>query len=405
LTYDRWYRRAAILLWPERRQFEVLCDDDGRRLIPMLVEMIAQWRRSGAEGSAPLKAQCGALAAAILTTWPAVPRPWHVRSFDRNRKEPEDVLPLLAALEDPELVGKYLGEVMVRDQTIEPSPALTSIGQEYGWATFRPALLALVRSTTARTLERDVRLLERVCTVSPGQAGWSELCAELAETLVTHLATIDRQSPRPSSGRSDLDRASVLAGLVRSLIAADQPALLELVLDHAMAQPELYPLLGVQMAALGSLQPWLAKNLRAPNATLSRWVAWCREGLEALTAEAPREPTDFRRSAEIRCKCQRCTGLKRFLESPSESVYRYAAAQADRGHLESTIESDRLDVACKTEEKGRPYTLVCTKTKASYEASRQAYQQNLEHLATVRAIEAALPRTEKPPEKKPRGRR
>jgi hypothetical protein len=45
-----------------------------------------------------------------------------------------------------------------------------------------------------------------------------------------------------------------------------------------------------------------------------------------------------------------------------------------------------------TERTGTPHTLVCTKNKASYVERLKLYQQDQEHLATVRSIEASLPK-------------
>jgi hypothetical protein len=39
-----------------------------------------------------------------------------------------------------------------------------------------------------------------------------------------------------------------------------------------------------------------------------------------------------------------------------------------------------------TERRGRPYTLVCTKTKASYERALQAHHVDLDQLAQARRV-------------------
>src|SRR5207249_4762473 len=46
MTLERWYRQAAIVLWPERRHFEILCERDSRDAVPVLEPMVARWRRS-----------------------------------------------------------------------------------------------------------------------------------------------------------------------------------------------------------------------------------------------------------------------------------------------------------------------------------------------------------------------
>ena len=46
MTLQRWYRHAAILLWPERRHFEIICDRDSRNVVPELKQMVGRWQRS-----------------------------------------------------------------------------------------------------------------------------------------------------------------------------------------------------------------------------------------------------------------------------------------------------------------------------------------------------------------------
>jgi hypothetical protein len=141
-----------------------------------------------------------------------------------------------------------------------------------------------------------------------------------------------------------------------------------------------------------SLRPWLKKNVKNPCPPLSRWVASCREQFESLTAQAPQDPTDLRRPADVACKCAECAELRRFLENPREPVHRFSVKEERRNHLADQIRKHKLDLDSKTEKKGSPYTLVCTKNKASYEEQLKTYHQDQARLTTIRSIEASLPK-------------
>ena len=67
------------------------------------------------------------------------------------------------------------------------------------------------------------------------------------------------------------------------------------------------------------------------------------------------------------------------------------SAQERRDHLEAQIRNLNLDLKSRTEQKGRPYTLVCTKTTESYQAKLKEYQRNKKRLEGIRSIEADLP--------------
>ena len=389
MTLERWYRHAAIVLWPERRHFEVLCDQDSRQAVPVLGQMVTQWRQARAKEKAALKAQCLALATAILDRWP------ESRSGVAGREGPGQgvLMRALAALGDPGLIGRFLGDVLVRDAAVDPGKSLVAACQKEGWGRFQPELLTVMQSTDSQTVERNVLLLEQLCTTRPRKReGWVDLCTALAQELVPALEAIDRRRPSDDWRLREVRRADVLAGLARALIATGQFELLSRVVAHALASPKQYPLRDVHIPVLVELRPWLKANLKEPCEAVTQWVAWCREQLESLTARVPEEPADFRRPAEIHCKCADCAELKRFLADPRESVHRFRAPQDRRSHLEHRIREHRCDLDLATERRGSPHTLVCTKNQASYRVRLKTYHQDLERLATVRSIEAGLPK-------------
>jgi hypothetical protein len=390
MTLERWYRHAAIILWPAKRRFEVICDVDSRNVVPELKQMVARWRQSRGDAAAALKAQCLELAAAILAKWP------EAGPYGRFRPEGPaagDLLETLDTLDDPGLIGDFLGGVLVRDVSVEPGKSLVAIGQRHGWGTFQRQLLAVMKGTTQGSMERNVRLLELIATARPRKKeGWAELVAAIAQELVAAIEALDRRSSSTDWQYREVKRAEILEGLARSLIAADRRDVLSRFVDHALALPKRYPLRTAHLAALAALRPWLKKHVKQPIAALTHWLASCREQLEALTAQVPQEPTDFRRSAAIGCKCAECAELSRFLKDPKESVHRFSAREERRKHLEHRIREHRCDLDLKTERRGSPYTLVCTKNTASYRAKLKTYHEDLEHLAMVRAIESGLPK-------------
>jgi len=61
----------------------------------------------------------------------------------------------------------------------------------------------------------------------------------------------------------------------------------------------------------------------------------------------------------------------------------FKAAEADRGHVEGTIRTAGSDVDMATDRRGRPYSLVCTKTQASYERRAGQRKQDLAGLVLL----------------------
>jgi hypothetical protein len=389
---ERWYRHAAIFLWPASRHFEVICSRDSRALVPELSRMVARWQKARGDEAVELEARCRELAAAIVARWPEG-RFIAADSEDEAGVSPaSQLLDSLAALDAPQSIGDFLGGALIADGTAEPGKSIAAIGQKYGWSTFRPQLESLMKATTPATVERNVRLLESICTASPRKkAGWGELCAALADELVSAIASND------GGGADDwryrrVDRAEILGGLARSLIAKGQSELLSRFIDHTLATAKVYPLTEVHIKAIVGLRPWLKKHVNETFAALTKWLDAIREQLEALTAREPQEPKDYRRAAPLSCTCSLCAELKRFLEDPGEAVHRFPVRKELRRHLHSQIDMNQIDLIHETERRGSPQTLVCTKNTASYKASLKKYHEDQEHLATIKAIQAGLPR-------------
>jgi hypothetical protein len=392
MTLDRWYRHGAILLWPDRTHFDVLCDAGTGAAVEALKLLMRQWKKARKKEAEALKERCVAFASRIIARWPEQTYGYFYRESKRD-----DLLPVIAPLEDPGLVRAYLSGVLARDASADPGKALVRVCQKHGWGTFRGELEAVFNQTTEGTLGRNVGLLEHLCLAGAGKKeGWAELCGSLAQGLLTALERIDQAKPEhPYYYHRQTREAAVLAGLARALLAGEQKDLLARLVAHILGRPEQYPLIETHVAALTALGPWLKKHVKKPVPALSQWLAVCVEQLEGRTAEEPQAPADFRREAPVSCKCRECAELKRFMADPLEQTHRFPVREERRQHIRYEAERYHLDLDFRVEERGRPYTLVCTKNMASYREKLKTYRQDLEHLATLRAIQAALAKSKR----------
>jgi hypothetical protein len=266
-----------------------------------------------------------------------------------------------------------------------------------GWGTFREDLVRLFEATTAETMERNVLLLERLCLakfrrISKGdEAEAAQTCRLLAETLLTALDRIDTKPAESDWRMRRVERAMMVARFSRALLAAGLDDLLAQFVLHAFDRFDLYSLRKVHIPALAKLGPWAKDNLKHRSPALAKWIATCQGELELLTASQPQPPADFRRDDNIKCKCQDCAELKRFLRDPKEREHSFQMPQQRRDHLENNIRSGRCDLDCTTNKRPRPQILICTKNMASYERQLKEYHENLDHLTSLRSLAAALP--------------
>lgn len=118
-------------------------------------------------------------------------------------------------------------------------------------------------------------------------------------------------------------------------------------------------------------------------------VMWLRDRsadaiLLARSEHPPKAPKDWRQEGRIRCTCGDCRQLQTFVLDPVERTHRFRLRKDRRRHLHQQIQRHGLDMAHATEHRGSPQTLVCTKTRRTYE------RQCAEHNADVRAMSTLL---------------
>ena len=201
--------------------------------------------------------------------------------------------------------------------------------------------------------------------------------------------TVDRTRDTNRWDRFGIDRAELLCSLVRALLAIGAEDTLGALVDHALACDK-YDLTDEHLEAIFALEKRLAR-LPEPSAAIARWIGSCRTELERRTAQPPQPPSDYRRASELSCDCADCRALARFLADPDQPQARFPLAKARRQHLHQIIDENRCDCTHVTARVGRPFTLVCTKTTASYEAACKIHQRDLKNLKRLVAIEAKCP--------------
>jgi len=119
---------------------------------------------------------------------------------------------------------------------------------------------------------------------------------------------------------------------------------------------------------------------------MERRFAACLAHLRARIAEPLEPPRDWTRASTLPCQCPHCSDLSRFLADPDRKVWTLKAAEAKRSHVEDSIRRAGSDLERATDQRSRPYSLICTKNQASYD---QRAQQRQKDLAEVARLEVA----------------
>jgi hypothetical protein len=178
--------------------------------------------------------------------------------------------------------------------------------------------------------------------------------------------------------------AGVVVDLVTAAEAVDT-ALAKRLAEHLLAWAGTYSL---DRALVPAVKRLLGGGAQHSGAGTQRLHAACLEHLETRAAEPLEAPKDWTRTSDIRCKCEHCTALGRFLASAATETWTLKAAEQIRGHVEGEIRAARADLDVETDRRGRPYSLICRKNRASYERRVAQRRQDLADIAILKEMTA-----------------
>jgi 2OG-Fe(II) oxygenase superfamily len=376
-TMDRWYRRAAIVVWPRERAFAVRA------------EAAPDW----ALGEIRRRLRAGDLAEARRMAASLLPFWEHAASGNEGQAFLAKALAVARDLDEPAVATRLLAPFRVEALTPARAPAWTKLLERYGEAWMR-ALLAAWSSPRRRW-------------TGPGpeeRMAWIASLAGLCETLVAAGAGTATSAARlllEDAWRRLRETIVEIRGLTppslraASLEALSQPILgllggaaaaeVDVLRDDAIAflcaagnEPLVPTLVGVLRAAAK------ATKATAPDApALEALARHCRERLEGLLQRPARGEHDWSMAPPDGCDCELCSTLAAFLTDPEASRLEWPLAKEGRKHVHHRIDAHELPVRHQTRRSGRPYTLVLTKTEALFrreESRRRAWSKDLDWL-------------------------
>lgn len=342
-SFERTYRRAALVVWPRRKEIGILAH-------------------------APLDAIVATLSPLVASTDPD----------DRER-----ALELATAIAEGSSRSGASGRVAVLRLLRELGEA--DLVVRFVHRRFRQDFVAadIEDLLACRALGRDT-LTRVVATVVEAQVGKLDLCLDLLDLVAAVDLDVARKGasvlldslPGASSAIYQRPNADGLARLYGVLLHFQEPDLLARIVAYTTARFANDRIDEVILPAL--LAVWAHPEAPAAFDTLR---AACIAYLRQRVAEPCEPPRDWARAAPIRCGCADCQTATAFLADPRAQRWELKAAQDRRSHVESRLAG--LDVALSTDRKGSPHRLVAVKNQRSYD--RRAAQRHAD-LAALRVL-------------------
>ena len=369
-TVDRWYHRAAVVLWPRDRTFLIRA----RLSAAYAIDQIGTALKAGSLDEART------LTRRVAPFWSAVAPREEGRRFIRSTLQVAD------AIEEADLAATLLQPLTPRLLSAATARLVRTLLQRYG--------LEWCRTLFANG-DQDRRDDERLAWIASMPGFSSILCAdasvnqrELVRSIATselawltkEFATQCRLLPgqRPLAA---LDRLlTPLLGLLETSMIAKSPELRSSILG----------LLSIENRQLLS---WVMRFLRIARGRhppremaelgLGLVQESCNRALIERLAAPPRRPGDWSVVAPRPCGCELCTVLNDFLTAPGRKTMDWRLATQGRAHIHRIVADHDLPIQHVTIRSGSPRTLVLTKKPAVFvqaAAERESWTADLRWL-------------------------
>ena len=369
-SFERTYRRAALVLW-SRDRFLAVLNQAGRPVtLPYLRDLTERWVTDGEDRNSAVWREAHELGGHMLSTWPA-PEWWVDET--KGPSEIAQTLALLTRLQDSERIRAFLETVIAasRHARRDNEAALGAL-QLFSPDETATLLERIVAANAMNSLEACGDLLARAVAAFPtGKVSLRGAARVLVEALPGDPT---RAQPRAAwEQRTPGVKSSFVVDLITALETVDE-TLARSAASHVLAWPKTYGLDTVLVPALRQLAGMEAIK---HGAAVQRIRRVCLDHLRARVAQPLEAPKDWRRTSKLGCRCADCTELAGFLTDPVRRTWMFKAAEVARSHLEKTILNARCDLDVTTDRRGRPYSLVCIKNRASYDRRAKQRSQDL----------------------------
>ena len=389
VSLERAYRHAALVLWPRSRTLEIVASAG--------IGGAVAWVASELDRNAGVAdARIGRLASELVDMWPTG-RSGH------GKESRARMLGLLSAVRDKACLSRFLHEVILAHYTGSENEDLPASLNVIGPKVAGRFLLALVDAHFTQRPKETLDLLRRLREERSKSAGraWNDALREGMRSVLRTVSAAPAARKKARSARPPAGRSPSIASLPpETATGATEPdrRLLKQLTDQAVRDlftlAWRWRLMSEADAAAGAIATLsrLARPDRALPAALSELHAekgladtatfatlWrhATGSLLKRSATPPKEPRHWKIAADIDCKCDLCADLQAFCKDPAAKVARFPLRAELRGHLHRIIEYNKLDIDHETERRGRPYTLVCTKNRASHKRRLAEYSKDV----------------------------
>jgi hypothetical protein len=385
-TLDRWYHRAAVVVWPREQAFANRAETSPAWALDELATMASAGDVPGAQ----------AAAATLAPFWDRALRGQTPQDRSRASEIIGKALRAADVVADAETAAMLLRPFRIENLAGKHVDSFGKIADEYGQRWTAELLRAWYDRDQPTWAygggqERPQWVADRLPGLcaglhakgSAGAAAARRLLDLAWEWLRREIGTGLALSS-PSYRDKELGNlGKPLASVLTATVAIGAPGARDAVSGYIREQADAVTALEMSALRAAAELSWAGAR---DDAGFGDLAADCAARLRARLARPQRPSGDW--SIELPaggCTCDLCGTLRAFLDDKSRRTFEWPLAKQNRQHAHSRIDAAELPVTHQTRRQGRPYTLVLTKTDALFAREQEARirdETDLEWLAT-----------------------
>ena len=378
-TVDRWYHRAAVVLWPRERTFVIRARVEPR------------WALGEIEACLDIgdRGQALALVGRLLPGWPRVTMAADTDLF-------ETALRVAARLDDRDLAGPLLTPFRLGLVTSAVLALLIGLLGAYGEAWCATLLQRWIHDeprdeetpqTQLDWIASSLAQTCRACAAANGRALAEWLLDDRWAWLREHADGVCRQSDAKQRAEALPTLGRPLLALLEASRIVDRPDLHARVLDTFNGAMPVEVALELLHAAHRD-----RRRCDPAGLGLAALHVRCLQELEVRLASPARARDDWSIRMQTGCACELCVTLDGFLRAPGEVRREWPLAEGKRRHVHGILDARDLPVRHVTRRTGRPFTLVLEKTAELFEREADERRGWAREHAWLRRTAAVFPR-------------
>ncbi len=365
-TIDRFYSRAALVIWPTSNHLAVLSQGGIHATLPYLKSQVQAWQDQGSVvGTQPWQ-NCHEVITHLLKNG----------AVGNITDSTFDVLlAMVVDLRDAEHFGRFLDKIADGRLHGVPINAMVRGASLLSAASWNECIGRIVTRQAEQAFSTCLALLSEMDrTTSTGRP-------ELLELLLANMPSLTKEG-KPAWKVSKISVETLIQFM--TLLVRYNPQGTDRLARHLLEDASsLYPLdacIIPLMVGLKGVFPAL------DHPALQTLHQNCLKHLQTRMAESQQAPSDLSRAAVITCRCENCQSLNRFLTEPDQNVWTIGSNNDVREHVIHSIKTCKADVDPVIErnpQNKNRYILVCTKNQASYQRRVQQRKEDESNLAKL----------------------